>query len=246
VNDRSALLERIPFLSALPRQALDSLGNAFLQREFAPNSVIMREGEEPLWLGVVYSGRVKVVKKSPNGSDTTVAVLAPGEIFGEVSLFSGHPYGATVMPMTHCSVLLIERANVLDLVRRHSELAIKIIGALAERLSNLQNTMQSIATDRVDRRLTQLLLRLQDQVGVRNNGHVLLNMPLTRRELAEMAGTTVETTIRVISQLTKDGYLDTVPGRDNPKGCRQCAVQLRCPRCRKIVLLRPEEMAEIN
>ncbi len=233
-------LEQVPFLSALPRNDLEFLAATLHPRQFAPGETILREGDDAFWLGIVYSGRAKVVKMSSGGADTTLAVLAPGEIFGEVSVFSGKPYDATVLPMTHCSVLLVDRANVLDLVRRHNELAMRVIAGLSRRLTEAQETMQSFATERVEKRISQQLRRLRDQVGVRENGHVVINVPLTRRELADLAGTTVETAIRIMSQWTKEGLLNTVPGKEHPKGCRQCGIETHCPRCHKIVLLRPD------
>lgn len=240
--DRLLLLRQVPLLSSLPPQELESLAAMLIERQFEPREEIVSEGDEPRYLGIVRTGRVKVIKHSASGKDTTVAALESGEVFGEVSLFTGRTYAATVMAMTPCSVFLMQRADVVALVGRHPELAMRLIGALSRRLRYTQEMLQSMATERVEKRVAHLLLRLSEEFGVKMNDRVLINMPLTRRELAEMVGTTIETTIRVLSRLTKEGYLRTVPGRLYPRGCHQCGGDTLCHRCHKIVLLRPSEL----
>ncbi len=242
---RLLLLHQVPFLSSLPPQELESLAAVLIERQFEPGEEIVSEGNEPHYLGIVHTGRVKVIKHSINGKDTTVATLESGEVFGEVSLFTGRTYAATVMAMTPCSVFLMQRADVVALVGRHPELAMHIIGALSRRLRYTQEMLQSMATERVEKRLAHLLLRLSEEFGVKINERILINMPLTRRELAEMVGTTIETTIRVLSRFTKEGYLKTVPGRLYPRGCHQCSVDTLCRRCHKILLLRPSELMKV-
>lgn len=243
--DRLFLLRQIPLLSSLPPQELESLAALLIERQFEPGEEIVSEGDEPRYLGIVRAGRVKVIKHSVSGKGITVAMLESGEIFGEVSLFTERAYAATVVSMTPCVVFLMHRSDVVELVRRHPELVMRIMGALSRRLRYTQEMLQSMATERVEKRLAHLLLRLGEEVGLPVGDKLLINMPLTRRELAEMAGTTIETAIRVLSRFTQKGYLKTVPGKRYPKNCSQCGVDILCGRCHKILLLRPSELETI-
>ena len=80
---------------------------------------------------------------------------------------------------------------------------------LGRQLREAQATIKSLAVDRVEQRIAQILLKLADKVGISEKGGIMINLPLTRQDLADMAGTTVETAIRVMSRFTKSKIIKT-------------------------------------
>ena len=131
-------------------------------------------------------------------------------MFGGAGLLLAiHP--ATAVAMTATTALSIERGPYLQLIRQYPDIALRIIFLLGERLQAAM-TMRALAVERVDVRLANILLKLCDKAGQPIDGSTRINLPLSRQDLADMAGTTIETAIRVMSRFRKEGLVYTEPG----------------------------------
>ncbi len=100
------------------------------------------------------------------------------------------------------------------MLQRYPDLSVLIISGLEQRLEEAYETLRSMAVERVERRIARLLLRLAATIGKQTEDkHIMIDMPLTRQEIAEMTGTTVESAIRVMSKLRKQGIIASGNGR---------------------------------
>jgi CRP/FNR family transcriptional regulator len=159
---------------------------------------------------VVSSGQVKIVKHTSDGQENLLEVIMPGEMFGGAGLLlATHP--ASAAAMTPTTALSIERDRYLQLIRQNPDIALRIIHLLGERLQTAMK-MRALAVERVDVRLANILLKLCDKAGEPTDEGTRINLPLSRRDLADMAGTTIETAIRVMSRFRKEGLVHTEPG----------------------------------
>jgi len=112
------------------------------------------------------------------------------------------------------SILLkLPRKDFFLFFGRHPFVATEMIVELGRQLREAQATIKSLAVDRVEQRIAQILLKLADKVGVSEKGGIMINLPLTRQDLADMAGTTVETAIRVMSRFTKSKIIRPADGK---------------------------------
>jgi CRP-like cAMP-binding protein len=137
-------------------------------------------------------------------------VNTPGEKFGGAGLLlATHP--ATAVAMTTSLTLSIEREPYLQLIRQYPDIALRIIHLLGDRLQAAMK-MRALAVERVDVRLANILLKLCDKAGQPVEEGTRINLPLSRQDLADMTGTTIETAIRVMSRFRKDGLVHTEPG----------------------------------
>ena len=108
--------------------------------------------------------------------------------------------------------MVIPRERFHQMLARYPRLASAVIFDLTHRVRHLSDLVQSLAIERVERRLARILLRLARISGEPHEDGVLIKLPLTRQDLADMAGTTVETTIRTLSRMRREGIVDTVHG----------------------------------
>jgi CRP/FNR family transcriptional regulator len=203
-------LRQVPLFASLTSDQVMAAADWFHAETFAPDAMIFLEGDPADRLWVVSSGQVKIVKHTSDGQESLLEVITPGEMFGGAGLLLAvHP--ATAVAMTPTTALCIERGPYLQLIRQYPDIALRIIHLLGERLQAAMQ-MRTLAVERVDVRLANILLKLCDKVGEPIGEGTRINLPLSRQDLADMAGTTIETAIRVMSRFRKMGLVHTEPG----------------------------------
>lgn len=207
------MLEDMAILSPLPPSDRDKVRELFTEKHFGKDDYIFFEGDPSSWLGVVLKGRVKMMKHSEGGKDIVLDVILPGEMLGEVAAFNGEPYPATAQAMEPTVVASIHRDDYLRLLKQYPALALRVIEELGRRLREAQDMIKSMALERVERRIARILLKLAATTGSSQEEGIVIQMPLTRQDIAEMAGTTVETAIRTMSKFRKQGLVQTKRGR---------------------------------
>ncbi len=211
--DRLEILKKSKFFASISEITRKEIGRLFTEERYNRDDYIFFEGDKPEWLYIVKEGKVKLVKHSDTGKDVILQVFAPGEMFGETSLFDNKPYPASAQAMEPTVVLKLSRQDFMQFFGRHPFVATEMIMQLGRQLQEAHATIKSLAVDRVEQRIASILLKLADKLGVSENEGILLNISLTRQDLADMAGTTVETTIRVMSRFTKSKIIKSWQGK---------------------------------
>jgi CRP/FNR family transcriptional regulator len=180
---------------------------------YGKRETIFSEGEPPEWFYIVVKGKVKVTKLSHEGKEIILEVISPYDIFGGVAVLRNFPYPANAVAMEDSEVLKISRKNLMRLVDRFPNLMYCIALQLGDRMKSSYDTLKNIALERVEARIAALLLKLSNKVGVEMDKGVLIDMRLTKQDVADMVGTTVETSIRTFSKFKKQGLLTDSNGK---------------------------------
>ncbi|MFC2057176.1 Crp/Fnr family transcriptional regulator [Chloroflexota bacterium] len=204
-DSKAQILKRSPIFSSLNDEELGELADLSIERSFMPNEFIFWDGDTPDWLYVVVEGKVKVLKHSSSGKEFIIAFFGPAEMFGEVAVFENKPYPASAQTIAETKVIGIRREEFLSFIANRPQLALRIINVLGERLRNAQIRLRDLAGERVEQRLASTLLMLSSKLG--------FTLPFTRQEIADMVGTTTETTIRVMSHLKDRGTISSTRGK---------------------------------
>ena len=190
------------------------LGRQFVRRTLERDEYLFFEGDPAEWLILVTQGRVKMIKHSESGRETIVATFGPGEIVGEVGVLVGEAYPATAQALEPTVTLSLARTEYVALVRRHPDLSWALIEELGRRLQQSHEAIRSLAVEKVERRVARVLLRMANTAGERlEGGAVRITVPLSRQDIADMAGTVIETAIRTLSKFQRQGFLETREGR---------------------------------
>jgi len=205
VKDKAQILRQSSIFSTLNDDELAELSKLTIERSFTPDEFIFWDGDTPDWFYIIAEGKVKVLKYSSLGKEFIIAFFGPGEMFGEVAVFENKPYPASAQAIAETKVLGIKRDDFLSFLVNRPQVALKIITVLSGRLRDAQGRLRDLAGERVEQRLARTLLMLSSKLGP--------TLPFTRQEIADMAGTTTETAIRIISQLKDRGIIRSVRGR---------------------------------
>lgn len=204
-TDKIEILKHSTIFSGLNDDELSELAELSVERSFSAGEFIFWEGDAPDRFYMVAEGRVKVLKNSSLGKEFIIAFFGPGEMFGEVAVLGNKPYPASAQAESGTTVLEIGRQDLLSFLGRRSGIALNIIAVLGGRLIDAQGRLRDLAGERVEQRLVSVMLMLSSKFG--------LTLPFTRQELADMAGTTTETAIRVVSHLKERGIVRSVRGK---------------------------------
>ncbi|MEW6714365.1 MAG: Crp/Fnr family transcriptional regulator [Nitrospirota bacterium] len=206
-------LKKCEIFAELTDKELSKISALFEERSIKKDEYIFMEEDPSGWFYILSTGRVKIVKHSQSGKDIILEIISPGDVFGGVAVLDKKPFPASAQAMEPVSVIRISRRNLFDLMEEHPVLKLAIVKSFSDRLRNAHETLRNIATERVERRIASLLLKLSEKVGIDDKGYKKLDFPLTRQEIAEMVGTTVETCIRSMSKFQKEGRVKSSGGR---------------------------------
>jgi CRP-like cAMP-binding protein len=205
-----ALLSQVPLLAGLPAPQLAALAAQVRVDQYERDVIIFRQGDpcDRVWL--LRTGEVKIVHQEVDGREVILEMVSAGEVFGGTALFMDeHP--ATARAMVPAEVVSFSREAYGRLLSLHPPIAQKLIRMLGGRLHSMMG-LQILAGERVERRMAHILLKLADRAGRPEPDGVLITLPLSRQDLADMAGTTLETAIRTISRFRAQGWVVTRRG----------------------------------
>lgn len=183
--------------------------SAARRREARRHEVVARQGEPVQAFVLVESGLLKLLQLTPEGRELIVRFVGPGEPFGGVVVLAAAAYPVTAIAL-EATRLLAWPAEVLQpLLDRYPQVRLNITREIASHMTDALTRVRELATERVSQRLAHTLLRLLRQAGVPDREGVLVNHPLTRQELADLAGTTLYTVSRTMSQWQAQGILES-------------------------------------
>lgn len=211
--DRREILAALPVFAGLSDRDWEKIQDLFSERQYQRDDYIFLEGEAPQALYVVKAGKAKVLRHSTDGKDVVLRVVGPGQLLGTVAVFDGGGYPGTAQAIEDCSVLVIARNDCLTLVSRYPVFALTVINDMGNRLRSSAEQIRSLAVERVEQRIARTLLKLGQTAGADTPDGRVIEMPLTRQDVADMTGTTVETAIRVMSKFRREELIRTRRGK---------------------------------
>ncbi len=190
----------------LNREQLEQLSMEKEPRFFKRGDVIFEAGHPPRGMYCIYKGKAKLVKQEHTDHEMIVRIASEGDVLGYRSILGNTPYSATAIALTDMVTCYIPLSLVNKLIESNHKTALRFLRRLAKDLGEAESRMVSIAYSPVKERIARILLMLQKIYGTDDNGYI--NLELSREELASLAGTVVETAIRNLSNLEKEGYIE--------------------------------------
>ncbi len=206
-------VRQVPIFNTLNPQEAREISPYFLQGKFGKKEAIFSEGDAAEWFYVVKKGKVKITKLSHDGKEIILEIISPLDFFGGIAVLRGFPYPANAVAMEETEVLKVSRKNLMSILDRFPNLMYCMATNIGDRIKGSHETLKSIALEKVEARIASLLIKLSDKAGEKIPEGTAINMKLTKQDIAEMVGTTVETSIRTMSKLSKSGLVSVKGGR---------------------------------
>jgi CRP-like cAMP-binding protein len=203
------IFQEIPLYRRLPPEERKRLAAVSKTKGYAKGETIFAEGAPADVFFTIVRGRVKVFKMTPAGKELILEIFGPGDPLGAVAVYEERPYPASALALEETLCLLVRRQDFFALLERHPTLVRSLLLGLTRRLVELTNRLAELTGGRVEPRFARLFLKLADQMGRPAAAGTFIPLPLSRQELADLTGTTIETCIRIMSRWGKDGLVRT-------------------------------------
>src|SRR6266542_3254730 len=203
------LLRTTPIFSRLTPDDRRKIAAVAAVREFGRGDTIFEQESASDAFYAITSGRVKIFKMMPNGKDVILEVFGPGDPLGAVAAYLGRPFPASASALEDTTCVIIPRQAFFRLLEMQPSLVRGLLLGLTTRLVELTNRLAELTGGRIEPRFARLFLKLADQMGRTDRGGIFIQLALSRQELADMTGTTIETCIRIMSRWNKDDVVRT-------------------------------------
>jgi CRP-like cAMP-binding protein len=201
-------LAQASLFSALDEEAAAALRATMVEVELLRGGVLFSEGDPGDRLYVIDDGKIKLGATSGDGRETLLAILGPGEMFGELSFFDPGPRNATAMALTDTTLLGVGHHDLEPWLTGRPEVAAALLGALARRLRRTNEAMADLVFSDVPGRVAKALLELAAKFGVPNpDGSTHVVHDLTQEELAQLVGASRETVNKALADFQNRGWL---------------------------------------
>jgi CRP-like cAMP-binding protein len=203
-----SVIQHLDFFAALEAGERDDIAQAAQVRRVEKGEALFRQGEPAQAVHLVLNGRFKAVQVTPEGSQVVMRLAGPGDLIGHVAVFAHLPYPATPLAVTESLVLTWSAAAFVDLMLAHPRLSLAIIRNMSRYIQEAQSRLREASTERVERRIAHVVLRLVRQTGRPVEGGVEIDFAITRQDIALMTGATLHTVSRTLSAWEQRGLIE--------------------------------------
>lgn len=206
---RLGVLGRASYFAGLEAGELEQVDARMSTFVYDAGETVHRAGEPATELCVVAEGRVKLSQISANGTETVTDILVPGELFGAMGSLGQPRHLQSAHALVPSCILKVGQGDFRQILEEHPAVALRVLDDVAGRLGQAHAEIGGQHTQTVKERVATALLRLADKLGERNEKGVLLEVPLSRADLAGLARTTPESASRVMSEWKKLGVIQS-------------------------------------
>lgn len=203
------LLKIAPVFRRLSPSDRATVSRVATVRHFPRGETIFEQGMPSDAFYTIASGRVKIFKMLPTGKDLILEVFGTGDPLGAVAAYDGRPFPASAVALEDTTCLVIPRPVFFSLLEEHPSLVRGLLLGLTQRLVELTNRLAELSGGRIEPRFARLFLKLSAEMGRQERSGMFVPLPLSRQELADMTGTTIETCIRIMSRWGKENLVRT-------------------------------------
>jgi len=173
------------------------------------HQTVFYEGKPCHGIYILCTGKVKLIQSSRLGQQHILRIVNPGELIEKNGLYNMNRHSVTCETLERSQINFVEKADFLNLIKKHKDLALKLIDALSRELELAQQKIGHSTFETARERLAEVLLELADKYGTKKESEIAIDLYLTREELAELTGTSLETAVRLLSSLKRDKIIKT-------------------------------------
>jgi CRP/FNR family transcriptional regulator len=203
------LLRANPLFRRLSDDDRRRLADVSLVRSYTKGSTIFSEGDPSDFLFTIDHGRVKVAKMLPGGKEVILEILGAGDPLGAVAAYESRPYPASAVALEDSTLLVVKRGAFFALLENSPSLVRGLLNGLSFRLLELTRRIAEVTGSRVETRFASVFLMLSAKLGRPEARGLFIPLALSRQDLADFTGTTLETAIRIMSRWGKEGLVLT-------------------------------------
>lgn len=200
-------IQTVPLFKMLNLEQLEQVAQVARRRQIVEGEFLYQQEDPAETIYVLLRGRIRLSQVTPEGQQIILRYATPGDAIGIVAVLSEATYPVSAEAMEPGQVLSWDQGTMRRLMEQFPGVALNALRILSGRVREFQDRVRELSTERVERRIARALLRLARQTGKKVSEGVLIDMPISRQDLAEMTGTTLYTVSRTLSQWETKGLI---------------------------------------
>ena len=201
------VLRRAPLFASLDDEAFAALTEEITEVNLSRGATLFYEGDPGDQLYFIVSGKMKLGRTASDGRENLVAVMGPGEIFGEMALFDPSPRSTSATAVSETRLDGLKHENLRKVIQRSPEVSAQLLQALARRLRRTNENLADLVFSDVPGRVAKALLDLADRFGRPAADGLLVAHDLTQEELAQLVGASRETVNKALAEFVQRGWI---------------------------------------
>jgi CRP-like cAMP-binding protein len=224
-HDCSAMLGRTRFFQGIDATLLKQLAGDASRKVVARDAELFRQDDPAATLFMVLEGNIKLVYLTPEGGQVVLGLQLPGDLVGCAAVFRKRPYPATAVAASDAVVLSWPASYIFDAIAGIPQLSANALAIVSDRADEFMSRMREMAQEPVDRRLARNILRIVEKQAAIGRAAEGRNVSMSRRDLADLCGTTLFTVSRILQAWERAGIV-------------------KCGR-RRVALLNPDQLRHV-
>ena len=206
-NLNRALIADIPVFEGLSGKELDEIVGLARSARYPQDTAVFEQDSEAHAFFLLLDGHIRVVRTTPSGAKIIARYIPAGELFGIAAALGRNTYPATAIAAVECVALVWPSSAWAHLSSRFPAFRAGTYQTVASRLEDAQSRVAELATERVEQRVANAMIRLVEQSSRESEEGIAIDFPLSRENIAEMTGTTLHTVSRLLSNWEKQGWI---------------------------------------
>jgi CRP-like cAMP-binding protein len=227
------IVAKFPGFAVLPTVELSRVATRAVRRRVSKGEILFREGDPATCLTLVQQGQIKILKHGPSDRGALIEIAGPWTVLGEAAVYDGGRHHVTAISLTDSVVVQLPVHDAISVLASNPETLLPVLGSLSEHVRRLTERAADLGEAGVERRLAQALCRL---CGRNCGGEppstgntVEISIPLTRQDMADMVGTSVETAIRILSKWARKGMVKSTKAGLQVRDCESLRTVITSP-----------------
>jgi len=202
---------RVPIFADLSPEQQDNVAAFARPLHVSRGEIVYMAGSDLHRLLVVHRGRIAMRHLTADGREQVVRVLEEGDVVGDAAFVTGARPDHEAVATADSELCTLDHADLVELVRRHPRIAVRMLQSVTERLVRAERMLADFATTEVETRLAAWLL---DQPSVDDAGRRMVVLPMAKKDIASLLGTTPETLSRRLADLAREELIGLVGRRE--------------------------------
>lgn len=201
---------KAPIFSVLDNSQLNEVMSMIIRRRYKKGQILFFEGDVSDKFYIINKGKIKIFKYTKEGKEQILYILSEGDFIGYLSLLKKGKFDFNAEALEDVSVCLLTKDDFDKIVKNTPEISLRILENLHDRLVSLENLVQTLSTKDIEARIAGLLKGFAKDFGHEEEGDIVIEMPLSREEMANYIGVTRETMSRKLSAMEEEGAIELV------------------------------------
>jgi len=170
-------------------------------------SILFHQSDPATSYFLVNQGLLKLTKLNEQGKEIILRYIGAGELTAAIAVLKNWKYPAIAESVEDTEIIGWDKQTMMQLMHRYPDISINLLGIILERIDDMQHRYLEVCTERVDQRIARSLLRLMRRAGSKTREGILIDIALSRQNIADYSGTTLYTVSRTLSAWEKNGWI---------------------------------------